>query len=144
MVKITNMDYMTQESFTVNLEATTIEIPEKDVGQINVLVATPYNEDSLGVYEIELEIKSIKEELDTGYTVPQSFTLTTRIRTEDGSPSGPGLPGAPSDEIDGSDEDEEESDNGFELDLMMMLIIGLVIIVVVGFVLWRIAVSTEE
>jgi len=143
-VEITNALYLTQESFTVNLETTTIEIPEKDIGQVNVLVGVPYFENINEVYEIELEVKSVKEELNTGSTIPQTFPLNVRVRADGGSSGGPGSQAAPTDEIDGSEEDEEGSDDGLELDLTMMLIIGLVIIIVVVFALWRVASATEE
>lgn len=142
MVEITNLEYLTHELFTVSPETNTMEIPEKNVGQVNVQVATPYNEDSLGVYDIELEVRSIKEESNTGHTIPQTFTLNTRIKSADsisdsaGSPSGNGGSSG--------DSGDEDPENGFTFDFGLILVIGIAMIIIVGFILWRMAVTSEE
>ena len=138
--EISNLEYLVHDSFTVTVGTPTIELQGNNYGLVPIMVKTPYSEDSVGVYEIEVKVSSMQD--NTGNTQPQTFTLTTHIK----DPAS--IPG--SSDPDGSDNgpepgiEDEETENDFNFDMQFGLIIALVVIILVIFAIWRMGVSTEE
>jgi hypothetical protein len=142
-VEITNLDYLSRESFTVNIGSPTIEIQEKRGDQVPIMVKTPSSEGSIGVYDIDISVKSEEEEMDIGYTIPQTYTFTTRIKGDDSS-SGPSEPGGDNGEVPDDDDENDGIEDGLTMDFQLIFIIALVLIIIIGFAIWRMGVSTEE
>ncbi len=81
-IEIKNLEKLSKDSWTVTLSRNQIEIPEKNEETIPIPVGTPikFNLWINDVQNIEIVVKSVQEELNEGFTLPQSFPLTVRQR----------------------------------------------------------------
>ncbi len=81
-IEIKNLEKLSKDSWTITLSRPQIEIPEKNEETIPIPVGTPikFNLWINEVQNIEVIVKSVQEELNEGFTLPQSFTLTVRER----------------------------------------------------------------
>ncbi len=131
-IQVTNLEYLTQNSFSVALESSTIAIPEKNNDQISILVRTPTGKNSYGAYDIELQVKSVLEEQNEGHTTPQVFDLTVRLKSEtstDGSSPGDG--NGDDGEIFDLVNSEGEINFGFDLGIIIVIAAVTILIIIV-------------
>jgi hypothetical protein len=142
-VEITNHEYLVRETFTVNIGSSTLEVQAKSYEIVPIIVGTPYSEDCLGVYDIEVKITSKTEESNTGSTEPQMYTLTAQIKSAETIPESSG-PGESNGETETDYHDDDETENEFKIDMQFGLIIALVIIILILFAIWRMSLSPED
>jgi hypothetical protein len=81
-IEIKNLEKLSKSAWTVTLSRPQIEIPEKNEETIPIPVGTPikFNLWINEVQNIEVIVRSVQEELNEGFTLPQTFTLTVRQR----------------------------------------------------------------
>ncbi len=81
-IDINNLQKLTKDAWTVTLSQNQIEIQQINEDYIPIQVGTPikFNLWINDVQTIEITVKSVQEELNEGYTLPQTFVLTVRQR----------------------------------------------------------------
>jgi hypothetical protein len=81
-VRILDLDKLSANGFTVELGTNTVEVDEKSLKEISIMVKAPSDKSKLGNQTIEVEVKSEQQAVLEGSAFPKTYPIKVEVKDE--------------------------------------------------------------